>query len=279
MFTVSTRQQGATFYQPYQTIEFSGGELGVVLKDTPYGLHYTDYHIFAHLTNSAKILELVMLVDALRRAGAKNLTLSMPYIPYARQDRVMNMGESLSVKSFASIINLCKFDTIEVWDAHSDVSLAVFDANVINYGPETFVELIPIDIRKAIVVAPDAGANKKVGKVARGFGFDMVRADKVRDTKTGAITGTVVYSEPVGDRDFLIIDDICDGGRTFTELAKQLRLLTTGKVYLYVTHGIFSKGLDVFNDIDHIFCPMPFPAVDLNHPKFTKIINFGDVRS
>ncbi|UUZ75448.1 hypothetical protein LP414_27415 [Polaromonas sp. P1(28)-13] len=86
-------------------------------------------------------------------------------------------------------------------------------------------------------------ANKKVLNFAQVHGFkDVVRADKTRDTLTGKITGTAVYSQDVGNRDFLILDDICDGGRTFLELAKELRKLTTGKLYLYVSHGIFSQG-------------------------------------
>jgi ribose-phosphate pyrophosphokinase len=63
-----------------------------------------------------------------------------------------------------------------------------------------------------------------------------------------------VYSEHVRDHNFLIVDDICDGGRTFIELAKVLRPLTNGSIFLYVTHGIFSQGLDVFKGvIDHIY--------------------------
>ena len=123
-------------------------------------------------------------------------------------------------------------------------------------------------VRGNILVSPDAGSLKKVSKVAREFNCKMVRADKTRSVIDGSITGTVVYSESVGDKDFLIIDDICDGGRTFIELAKELRKLTTGKIKLYVTHGIFSKGLDVLTEhIDEIYCACPFPEVDVRNPK------------
>jgi ribose-phosphate pyrophosphokinase len=78
--------------------------------------------------------------------------------------------------------------------------------------------------------------------------------------------------EELAKKDFLIVDDICDGGRTFIELAKVLRPWTTGKIYLYVTHGIFSNGLDVFNSlIDGVYTANPFPKVDLNHKLLTVV--------
>jgi ribose-phosphate pyrophosphokinase len=103
-------------------------------------------------------------------------------------------------------------------------------------------------------VSPDAGAEKKIFAFAKELGFEnVVRAGKVRDVSSGKITGTEVYvPEPAlykTDKDFLIVDDICDGGRTFIELAKKLRPMTTGKIKLLITHGIFSKGIEVFDGI------------------------------
>ena len=86
------------------------------------------------------------------------------------------------------------------------------------------------------------GLSKKLWNYQVLVAFPHIRADKKRDPSNGEITGTVVYSEHLGSQDVLIVDDICDGGRTFIELAKELRHLTTGRIYLYVTHGIFSKG-------------------------------------
>jgi ribose-phosphate pyrophosphokinase len=80
---------------------------------------------------------------------------------------------------------------------------------------------------------------------------------------TGNITATKVDSNTstfVGsNKRFLIVDDICDGGRTFTELAKVLKKWTDMPVDLYVTHGIFSKGMSVFDGlIDNIYCANPW---------------------
>ena len=125
---------------------------------------------------------------------------------------------------------------------------------------------IPPEVKNAVLVAPDAGAIKKVLKVAQVTGLPMVRADKIRDVNTGAITETVVYSDHIKDKSFLIVDDICDGGRTFIELEKVLRPLTDAYVYLYVTHGIFSKGLEPLGCFNKVYTAFPFPGVDTNDP-------------
>jgi len=249
---------------PFKSFKFSGGEMQVEV-----GLLNGNSSIVVetHLTSSDDILELMLVVDAIRRRDPDvKLSLRSPYLPYARQDRVMQEGESLGLRVMCSIINSLNFERVEVWDAHSDVSLALLD-RIHHYDAGIFVRMSPIWHTHPILVAPDAGAIKKVSAIAKGYGKQMVRADKVRSVVDGSITGTVVYSDHIGDKDFLIVDDICDGGRTFIELAKVLRPLTSGKVYLYVTHGIFSKGLDVFDGlIDKIYCAKPFPNVDLDHP-------------
>lgn len=252
----------------YKMFKFSGGELQVEVSPTNEG-HIT---IEASLVSSDDIMELMMVTDALRRVSPGiHLDLRCPYLPYARQDRVMNPGEALGIRVMCDLINSLQFERVEVWDVHSDVALALLN-NATNCPPQMFAQMIPIWNTHPILVAPDAGAIKKVHAIAKDFGMEMVRADKSRSVVDGSITKTIVYSEHVGDRDFLIVDDICDGGRTFIELAKVLRPLTNGKIYLYVTHGIFSKGLGVFDGIiDQIYCPNVFPSVDANNPLLYRI--------
>jgi ribose-phosphate pyrophosphokinase len=109
-----------------------------------------------------------------------------------------------------------------------------------------------------VFVSPDAGAYKKIFDAAKEFNIEkIITATKVRDIKTGNILHTEI---PVLDQHkdlmYVIIDDICDGGRTFIELAKVIKNgRPTAKVYLVVTHGIFSGGFVELNKyIDGIFC-------------------------
>lgn len=255
-----------------KAIRFPGGEIQVTVPTSlPEKTRGID--LFAAMQSSDDIMKLLLVVDATRRQFGPYvpITLQMPYVPYARQDRVANPGEALSIKVLCDLINTLKLDEVEVWDAHSDVTLALLD-NVKHIQQYRFVQRLPIDSPDLIYVAPDAGAVKKVSKAAQAYGRDMITAEKVRDTKTGEITGTRVHSSHVGDRPVIMLDDICDGGRTFIELAKELRNVTDGPIYLYVTHGIFSKGLEVFRGlIDEIFVANPWSTVDLDNNLVTKL--------
>lgn len=242
----------------HSTMRFSGGEIQVRLADFPAHHRVT---IEAHLTDSDAVMELLLATDAIRRQGGTGvLNLVMPYMPYARQDRVCAPGESLSLKVFAQLINAQNYNSVKVWDAHSDTTLALLDRSR-SVGQAEFVKRIEL-LPEAVLVAPDAGAMKKIIEVSKEVGRPFIRADKTRDPKTGEITGTVVHGGQHGDVPMLMVDDICDGGRTFIELAQALRKMTNRRIELYVTHGIFSRGLDVFeNVIDAIYCPNVFPNV------------------
>jgi ribose-phosphate pyrophosphokinase len=244
---------------PIQSFKFPGGEVSVRIDTTVVPSSISEYaFIDADIRSSDDLMELLMLTDAVRREFPEvELGLMMPYLPYARQDRVMVPGESLSIKVIASIINAQNYTWVKVWDAHSDVGVALLDrcVNVSQYELIKTVGSLNFPTPEdTVIVSPDAGAEKKIFAFAKELGFEnVVRAGKVRDVSSGKITGTEVYvPEPAlykTDKDFLIVDDICDGGRTFIELAKKLRPMTTGKIKLLITHGIFSKGIEVFDGI------------------------------
>lgn len=258
-----------TGYLPRPTIVpevflFPGGEVGVKLD--PTRLDYlslkasSSQTIVARLQTPADVMTLVLLTDALRRFHPAPVRLFMPYVPYARQDRVCVRGESFSLKAFAGIINSLAFESVTVIDPHSDVVGAVFDRlriitqlDVIHRYDVFIKEVFG---KPVTFVSPDAGANKKTAELAKYFGHaEFVRADKKRDLATGQILETVVYADDLTGRTLVIADDICDGGRTFIELAKVLKAKGAAKVILYVTHGIFSKGIAplLANGIDDIY--------------------------
>jgi ribose-phosphate pyrophosphokinase len=267
MFLVTNKNN----WLKYKCFPFSGGEVSVKLDEDETGFVHdpmSPFYIKAHITSPSQIMELCLLVDALRRSyGDVNMHLHCPYVPYARQDRVCAPGEALSIKVFADILNSLHFKSVKVNDVHSDVSLALIN-NVTNIPAE--VNLTPYlpsiyKYSKPVLVAPDAGSIKKVLKVAQTHNFEMVRADKIRDVETGEIKDTVVYTDHLGKQSVLVVDDICDGGRTFIELGKELKTKTNGNLSLYVTHGIFSKGLDeLLVYYDRIYCPYVFPHVSPN---------------
>ncbi|QUI65147.1 ribose-phosphate diphosphokinase [Pseudoalteromonas sp. A22] len=244
----------------YEAFTFSGGEEHIRFKAFDFR-DCEKVQITARVTNSSHIMSLLMAVDALKRLclARTPIELVLPYFPYARQDRVCVTGEALGAKVMASLINQLALDKVTVWDAHSDVVPALLE-RVENVEQTTLISQCPALQRQLqcgalSLVSPDAGASKKTLKIAQHFGgeVEVIQAQKVRNLKTGEIVQTQVLGEVKG-KDLLIVDDICDGGRTFTELAKVLKAQGANSIALYVTHGIFSQGLDVFSGlIDTIY--------------------------
>ena len=241
---------GMSFSDIFYTVsKFNAGEINVCLEDMYYTNDLNSITISGEVTSSDDIMELLLLNDAIERKFTfKRKVLKMNYVPYSRQDRVCNDGEALSIKVFANLINSCNFDAVITKNNHSDVSTALInnctDLEVHNIIPKSLV------YDYDYIISPDAGANKKTFKISQKYNIPMIQADKVRDTKTGDITGTMVHSDwqTIGTTKVLMVDDICDGGRTFLELAKALKLLDVEHVDLYVTHGIFANGLEAMKE-------------------------------
>lgn len=236
----------------FESFTFSGGEPHIKINPD---FEKSKGIVVTHRINSFNDLGLLCLAtDALRRSGAKLETLVIPYFPAARQDRIMQMGEPLSVKVYADIINTLCFNRVVVFDPHSEVTPALVNncEIVTNHRfVEKAIETINEDV---ILVSPDGGALKKVYKLSAFLGgVNVVECSKKRNTKTGALTGFKVYSEDLEGKDCLIVDDICDGGGTFIGLAKELKLKNAGNLFLVVSHGIFSKGFEKLSCFDQIF--------------------------
>lgn len=227
-----------TFYggEPHIKIE------GAIQSDVPATI--------THRIKSFNDLGLIiMAADALRRMGMRKLHLVIPYFPGARQDRLMVTGEPLSVKVYAEIINSLKFDTVTIYDPHSDVAPALID-NVKVVNNHDFIRQVLGDIGKDVkLVAPDSGALKKIYKLSEYLGgMGVVECTKSRDVVTGKLSGFRVQGGDLEGADCLIVDDICDGGGTFAGIASALKSKGAGRLYLAVSHGIFSKGFDVFTE-------------------------------
>lgn len=249
-------------YVPVEFSTFKGGEeqVRIDMASVPKGkIGFVE--ITAKIKQSGEVMALALLTDACSRLSNMDthaeFTLNLPYIPYARQDRVMIPGEALSIKVFTNIINALRFDKVVVDDPHSDVSTALIN-NVKVRGqhelassgeyPEIFGG------RDVFFVAPDAGARKKAQMVADHYRRPLVECGKVRDLTTGEVKGTKVFGYVEGAT-CIIVDDICDGGRTFIALAEALKREKAKSVILYVTHGIFSYGKQCILDggVDEIY--------------------------
>lgn len=252
---------GAGIYYP-EVFKYPGGEVGVRLPEGFLKLSPRNLVINSLIKSNDDLMATLLLHDALQRSPAELISLHIPYIPYARQDRVCSSGEPLSMKVVAKLINACKFHKVLVGDPHSDVATALLD-NVIVMSQVDKIRATKgmQDLCPHALVAPDAGAQKRILEVCKMYGHsDYIRCSKVRDPRTGEIMSMEVHQAPVPER-CLIVDDICDGGATFKALARRLRARGAKEVVLYVTHGIFSKGKETLLEksesggyLDRILC-------------------------
>jgi len=241
--------KGLGEFEDYKAWKFPGGELDFTLKNE---IAEEDdlLLIETRINSSDDLILLCIVVDGFRKRYHKELTIivSMPYMPYQQADRDFGWNESFALKTVCKILNSLEVDSYVIFDAHSDVAPGLLN-KCLNVDNSEFIEnaLSKVISQDTAIMSPDAGAAKKIFKLADKLGFDgeVLSASKSRNHKTGEITTVLPDVSSVINSDIFIIDDICVGGRTFIQLAEKLRAAgCTGKLYLAVSHGIFSNGLD-----------------------------------
>jgi ribose-phosphate pyrophosphokinase len=248
----------------YQISKFPDGQQTVDITSNLFFNSSTQVQIRSRM-NDFKDLELILCTtQALKNLGVSDIELYVPYFIGGRSDRLFGYGGVNYLKQvIAPIINSQGYSKVYVMDPHSDVLEAVIN----NFVKSTNYKLVKFaleaidnkdDARERIVlVSPDAGAYKKIFDVAKEFGISkIITANKVRDLKTGNIIRTEIPTlDQHNHLKYVIVDDICDGGRTFVELAKVMKeSRPTAKIYLVVTHGIFSVGFELLEQyFDGIF--------------------------
>jgi ribose-phosphate pyrophosphokinase len=256
---------------PVKHLGFSGGERHVQLDlEALSALDRSTLKIRAELRSSDDVFDLLLTRNALAQAmGDFPIDIEIPYLPYARQDRVCAPGQAFSLQVMAQLLSLLgASDPIAVWDCHSLVGTKLTGAtNVlassIVAASDSLRTLIVSD--STVLVCPDKGARGRCEEMAATLGArSLIYCEKVRDPSTGSIIGTTVGVDDLSGKTAVITDDLCDGGMTFIKIAEQLKAKHADRVVLFVTHGIFAKGLDVFDGlIDHIYTSNSFPqAID-----------------
>jgi len=252
MITIET-SEGRTHNVTYFT--FAGGEVQTKVEGWDSALMETpeDFIVVAHLSNSDDLISLMQVSHKLSQCWpAANSGLELYYTPYAQQDRMCEVDETLACKVFAQMVNSLGYEAVILFDCHSDVMPALINhCHVVGRNEIIGISELATTLSKTdcILVSPDAGALKSTYKLAKEFRVSrVIRADKVRDTATGAILETVVYCDELNGSHCVITDDCCVGGRTFIELAKALKAKGAGLITLYVTHGIFSNGVQPLLD-------------------------------
>jgi ribose-phosphate pyrophosphokinase len=305
-FTLNLKYPEKSIGIQFKISKFPDGQQDVTITNVEE-IEKCSYHrsvTIKSTLSSFKDLELIICATAsLKRLKFKEIHLYVPYIIGARSDRKFVEGGNSYVKDvIAPIINSQNYESVTCIDPHSDVLEACIDRlEIINNNElfsfalkNYFIEeknLDQSDFSKFILVSPDAGSMKKIYKLSDFINYkgDIVVCSKHRD-ENGKLSKTIVpitseqhtmlHKGPY--KDFFIIDDICDGGRTFINIAKEIKEYfhesgcSESNIYLVVTHGIFSAGLyELSKYFKRIYCTNSFSDVNvLEHSDYTVEENF-----
>lgn len=247
--------------QPIKYFYFSGGEIQVKL---PSIIKSERVILTWKPTKPDHIILLGLTVNALQEAGITDIDLDILYLPYARQDRVCSSGEAHSLKMIWEFLEGLKVSVIRIYDVHNEEACFQYLPNsyVMNFeAHDIFARhniLNGFDLHDLVICAPDHGARDRTDKLVKRLGLQKpVYLEKDRNPHDGRITNLYYkeHNRSVNGFDVMVVDDICDGGATFLKAAEVLKGYGAKNLYLYVTHGIFSKGLDELCKVyEHIYC-------------------------
>ncbi|GJL97094.1 MAG: ribose-phosphate pyrophosphokinase [Hyphobacterium sp.] len=187
------------------------------------------------------LMELLICIDALKRASAKRITAVIPYFGYARQDRKTGGRTPITAKLVANLISEAGADRVLTLDLHAGQIQGFFDIPTDNLFVTPVFEddlLRNYDTKELMIVSPDVGGVVRARALASRLGADIAIVDK-RRPKPGQSEVMNIIGEVEG-RDCIIFDDICDSGGTLCNAAAKLKEQGATSVAAYVTHGVLS---------------------------------------
>ena len=219
--------------------------------------------LVAAVRNGNDLLQIAMAVDALISALSSQfavVNLNISYLLGARMDRRVAAGQPATLAVVAATLNTIKgIKNLRILDAHSPETFTQLPTAT-PLHPDALVAYVIKHLTQQhnaapVIVIPDAGAVPRTTAILTRLGAknSTAQCSKKRDSQTGKLSGFQFDAGDVNGKVALIVDDICDGGGTFAGIATLLRAQGATHVYLCVTHGIFSKGIEI-DGIDASFC-------------------------
>jgi len=216
---------------------FSDGELYVKFKESIRGV---DTYIIQSTPSADSILELLLMIDAAKRASAHRVTAVIPYFGYARQDRKDQPRVSIAAKLMANLLTTSGADRVLTMDLHAPQIQGFFDIPLDHlYAGSIFVDYFktnPID--DLVVVAPDVGSLKMARSYSKRLGAGLAFVDKRRPQQNVAEVMNIIGE--IKGKNILMVDDMIDTAGTLTNAADALRERGAKKIVAAGTHPILS---------------------------------------
>jgi ribose-phosphate pyrophosphokinase len=189
------------------------------------------------------LMELLIIIDALRRSSAKRITAVLPYFGYARQDRKSGSRTPISAKLVANLITRAGADRVLTLDLHAGQIQGFFDIPTDNlFAAPTMVRDIKerMDVANTIVVSPDVGGVVRARALAKRIDAPLAIVDKRRERPGESEVMNIIGD--VRGKTCILVDDIVDSGGTLCNAADALLGMGASEVYAYITHGVLSGG-------------------------------------
>lgn len=196
-----------------------------------------------------RLMELLLCIDACKRASAKSITCIIPYFGYARQDRKAKPRQPISAKLVAEMLEIAGAQRIVSSDLHASQLSGFFDIPVDDVSPVTLFYRYFKDLKldDIVCVSPDHGGLVRTSKLAEKFNAPLAIIDKRRPEPNKAEILSIVGD--IKDKNCIIVDDIVDTAGTLLIAVEKLKELGAKKVYAAITHGVLSK--DAIERIDN----------------------------
>ncbi|MBO4119388.1 ribose-phosphate pyrophosphokinase [Cupriavidus gilardii] len=221
---------------------FSDGEVQVEIQENVRGKHVIVLQSTCQPTND-NLMELMVMVDALKRASARSITAAMPYFGYARQDRRPRSARvAISAKVVANMLEVAGVERVLTMDLHADQIQGFFDIPVDNIyaSPVLLGDLREKNYGDLLVVSPDVGGVVRARALAKQLNCDLAIIDKRRPKANVAEVMNIIGE--VDGRNCVIMDDMIDTGGTLCKAAQVLKERGAQKVFAYCTHPVLSGG-------------------------------------
>ncbi len=188
-------------------------------------------------TKDQNIFYLLLLSDALKRAGIKNITLFAPFLPYSRQDRIINPVEPISASLLFELLKFAKINKLITFNLHNSAQEGLFDGQIIH------INLLPQLVESVIdqgdvIVAPDIGRTKDVNKLSTQFDKQQAILLKQRDLQGKVSINTLIWD--VKNKNVIIVDDMIDTWWTMIKALETLKSYGAQKITIVAVHGLFS---------------------------------------
>src|SRR6185312_8272953 len=188
------------------------------------------------------LMELLIIIDALKRASARRITATIPYFGYARQDRKPGPRTPISAKLVANLITHAGADRVLTLDLHAGQIQGFFDIPTDNLyaSPVMVRDIKERKLKNVTVVSPDVGGVVRARGLAKRIDAPLAIIDKRRERPNESEVMNVIGE--VGGQTCILIDDIIDSGGTLVNAAEALLEKGAKDVYAYITHGVLSGG-------------------------------------